>query len=99
MSQDQLVKLKLYVAGDTHNSMQALANLRNFCQIHLPDQHEIEVLDVFKEPIQALEDGIFMTPTLIRLLPLPMIKIVGTLNQPEILLHTLGLDSLQYDHN
>jgi circadian clock protein KaiB len=87
-------KFRLYVAGDTRNSMQALANLKRFCQTYLADGHEIEIFDVFKEPCQALEDGIFMTPTLVKLSPSPMIRIVGTLNQTEVLVQAFGLDVL-----
>jgi len=86
------VKFLLYVAEDTQNSSLAMANLAALCQTHLPDQHEIEVVDVFKEPVRALADRIFMTPTLVRLAPLPVRRIVGTLNQPEKLLQALGLE-------
>lgn len=89
-----LFRFRLYVAGDTQNSIQALANLKKFCQTYLADSYEIEVLDVFKEPCQTLEDGIFMTPTLVRLSPSPTIKIVGTLSQSNIILQALGLDAL-----
>jgi circadian clock protein KaiB len=85
-------KFRLYVAGDTQNSMQALANLRKFCQTYLADDYDIEVIDVFKEPCQTLDAGIFMTPTLVKLSPFPVLKIVGTLSQTEIILQALGLD-------
>lgn len=94
MSQLPETVFRLYVAGDTQNSMQALANLRKFCNTYLADSHEIEVLDVFKEPSQTLADGIFMTPTLVRLSPSPTLKIVGTLSQTSILLQAFGLDTL-----
>ncbi len=90
----EIFRFRLYVAGDTQNSIQALANLKKFCQVYLPDSYEIEVLDVFKESCQTLEDGIFMTPTLVKLSPFPMIKIVGTLSQSNIILQALGLDTL-----
>jgi circadian clock protein KaiB len=92
MRPSEVVKFRLYVAGDTQNSMQALANLTHICRTHLADRHEIEVVDVFKEPAQSLQDSIFMTPTLIKLSPLPMIKIIGTLSHTPILLQALGLD-------
>ncbi len=88
----EVVKFRLYVAGDTQNSMQALANLTNICQIYLADTYEIEVLDIFKEPGLALEEGVFMTPTLVKLSPAPMIKIVGTLSHRQLILQALGLE-------
>ena len=93
MSKQYEFKFRLYIAGDTQNSMQAVVNLTNFCQTYLADRHTIEVFDVFKEPSRALEDCVFMTPTLIKLDPEPKIKIVGTLSQTDILLQTLGLGS------
>lgn len=84
-------KFRLYVAGDAQNSVQARANLGSFCREHLPGRFEIEVVDVFREPKRALLDGIFMTPTLIKLEPAPAQRIVGNLSQPQIVLHTLGL--------
>ena len=85
-------KFRLYIAGDTENSVQARANLAKICREHLPN-HEIEIVDVLKEPKTGLADGIFMTPTLIKLMPAPIKKIVGTLSQTETVLQALGLDA------
>jgi circadian clock protein KaiB len=91
MSHPSRFKFRLYVAGDTQNSAQALANLTALCERYLPNSHEIELVDVFREQSRALEDRIFMTPTLIKLAPLPMQRIVGTLNQADSVLRVLGL--------
>lgn len=87
-------KLRLYIASDTQNSAQAVANLTALCREHLPDRHEIEIVDVFREPKRALADGIFMTPTLVKLAPAPARRIVGTLSQTEPILQALGLETL-----
>ena len=84
----------LYVADHTQNSVVAVANLKALCAAHLPGRHEVEVVDVFKEPERALADRIYMTPTLIRLAPLPVRRIVGTLSQVERVLHALGLEPI-----
>lgn len=84
-------KFELFVAGDAVNSAQAVANLASLCREHLPDRHEIEVVDVFKEPRRALTHGVFLTPTLIKLAPPPSRRIVGTLSDTRIVLLTLGL--------
>ncbi len=94
MSRHVVFKFRLYVAGDALNSAQAIANLTALCQAHLPDRHEIEIVDVFKEPKRALADGIFLTPTLIRLAPSPARRIVGTLSQTQPVLQALGLESV-----
>jgi circadian clock protein KaiB len=86
-----MFKFRLYVAGDTQNSEQAVANLTAFCLANLPNQHQIEIVDVMLEPKRAMADGIFLTPTLVKLAPPPVRKIVGTLSQTQSLLHALGL--------
>jgi circadian clock protein KaiB len=85
-------KFRLYVAGDAQNSAQAIANLTAICRKHLPDRHHIEVTDVFREPKRAMADGVFLTPTLMKLAPTPTQRIVGTLSQTQLVLQALGLD-------
>lgn len=85
-------RFRLYVAGDGTNSVQAAANLAALCRTHLADRSVIEIVDVFKEPMRALEDGVFMTPTLLKLGPAPARKIVGTLSQTQIVMRALGLE-------
>jgi circadian clock protein KaiB len=84
-------KFQLYVAGDAQNSVQAIANLTALCRMHLPNRHEIEIVDVFQEPRRALAEGVFMTPTLVKLSPSPVRRIVGTLSQTQVVLQALGL--------
>jgi len=91
MSQSVVFKFRLYTAANTHNSAQALANLTALCQFHLLNRHEIEVVDVFREPQRALADGVRMTPTLLKLAPFPAQKIVGTLNETARIVQILGL--------
>jgi len=84
---------RLYVAGDAQNSAQAVVNLTAFCQAYLMDRHTIEVVNVFKEPKRALADGIFMTPTLVKLAPAPAPRrIVGTLSQVQPVMHAFGVE-------
>lgn len=91
MSLRDMFKFRLYVAGDSPNSTQALANLNALCRAHLPDRHEIEIVDVFRQPRRALADGILMTPTLLKLAPAPLRTLVGTLSQTQAVLLALGL--------
>ena len=94
MSRRAMFKFRLYVAGDAPNSAQALANLTALCRAQLPDRHEIEIVDVFREPERALADGIFMTPTLLKLAPSPARRVVGTLSQTQPVVQALGLDAI-----
>jgi circadian clock protein KaiB len=94
MNRRAMFKFRLYVAGNGLNSAQAIANLTALCGACLLNRHEVEIVDVFLEPKRALEDGIFMTPTLIKLAPSPTQKIIGTLSQIQPVLQALGLESL-----
>ena len=91
MSKKVTFHFRLYVAGDAPNSLRAVANLRDLCREHAPDQHEIEIVDVIREPQRALADGVLLTPTVVRLAPGPTRRIVGNLSQRETVLATLGL--------
>lgn len=82
---------RLYIAGEAVNSAQALANLHALCREHLAGRCSIDIVDVFREPERALADGIFMTPTLLRLAPQPLRKIVGTLGDAQALMQVLDL--------
>jgi circadian clock protein KaiB len=86
-----IFKFRLYIAGDTQNSIMALANLSALCEARLPKHHKIEVVDVLQEPKRALAEGIFMTPTLLKLAPSPVQKIVGTLEGLGRVLEVVGL--------
>lgn len=86
------IKFRLYVANHAQNSVKAIANLTALCREYLPNRHEIEIVDVYKDPMRALADGVLMTPTLIRVSPLPSRRIVGTLSQTQLVLDALGLE-------
>ena len=93
MTRGVIFRFRLFVAGDALNSAQARSNLAALCRENLPDRHEIEVVDVFREPKRALAEGVFMTPTLIKLGPAPVRRIVGTLSQTLPVLQALGLEA------
>jgi circadian clock protein KaiB len=94
MSRNPRFKFRLYVAGDTENSARALSNLRALCGKLLENRHEIEIVDVFREPGRALEDRVFMTPTLVKLSPAPIQRIIGTLSDTESIVQALGFWTL-----
>ena len=89
---------RLYVAGNGPNSLKAIDNLEQLCASHLPERHEIEIVDVLLDPKRALAESIFMTPTLVTDSPYPGHRIVGTLSQTEPILQILGLGAAQRRH-
>lgn len=82
---------KMYVAGAAPNSLRAIANLYAILRQFLPDQHSVEIIDILEDPLVALRDGILVTPTLVKLTPLPVRKVVGSLDDRETVLTALGL--------
>jgi circadian clock protein KaiB len=83
-------ELRLYVAGQTPRSMEAFSNLKKICEEHLNGRYSIEVIDLLENPRLAKGDQILAIPTLVRRLPEPMRKIIGTLSDTERVL--VGLD-------
>lgn len=78
-----LYHFRLYVAGQTPKSMAAIENLTPLCETHLPGRHRIEVLDLAKNPELAALDQIMAIPTLVRSLPPPLKRVIGTLSDPN----------------
>ena len=58
---------------------------------HLPDNHQIEIVDLLQDPRRVLSDTILATPTLIKLSPAPVRKIIGDLGEEAKVLLALGL--------
>jgi circadian clock protein KaiB len=83
-------QLRLYVAGHTPRSMEAFSNLKKICEEHLQGRYSIEVIDLLENPRLAKGDQILAIPTLVRKLPEPVRKIIGTLADTERVL--VGLD-------
>jgi circadian clock protein KaiB len=86
----EIWELRLYVAGQTPNSLRAFANLQKICDEHLKGKYKIEVIDLVKNPQLAAGDQILAIPTLVRKLPEPLKKIIGDLSNTERVL--VGLD-------
>ncbi len=84
--------LKLYVAGNTPNSIRALKTLNTILEEEFKGVYALKVIDVLKNPQLAEEDKILATPTLAKILPPPVRKIIGDLSDREKVL--IGLDLL-----
>lgn len=76
-------ELRLYIAGQTPKSIQALQNLQRLCEAHLPGRYKIEVIDLHKHPRLAKQDEIVAIPTLVRKLPDPIRRVIGDLSNVE----------------
>jgi circadian clock protein KaiB len=82
--------LKLYVTGVTPRSQAALKNLKKILDEDYKGVYSLKVIDVLKQPQLAEDDKILATPTLIKILPPPVARIIGDLSDKDKVL--LGLD-------
>jgi circadian clock protein KaiB len=82
--------LRLYVAGVTPRSVQAIENVKNVCETHLHGRYKLQVIDIYQQPALAKGDQIIAVPTLIKKLPVPLRRLIGDLSDIERVL--IGLD-------
>lgn len=82
--------LKLYIAGMTPRSINAIQNIREICEQYLKGQYSLEIIDLYKHPVLAEGEQIIAAPTLIKKLPEPLRKFIGDLSDREKVL--IGLD-------
>ena len=83
--------LKLYISGMTPNSQRAIKNVQKICEEHLYGRFELEIIDIYQQPIFAKDGQIVAVPTLVKELPPPLRKFIGDLSQTERILAGLDL--------
>jgi circadian clock protein KaiB len=82
--------LKLYVAGQSPKSVNAIVNIKKLCEVNLQGRYVLEVIDLYQQPHLAQGEQIVAVPTLIRKLPSPLRRVIGDLSSTERVL--VGLD-------
>jgi len=85
--------LILYIAGVTPRSTNAIINIKKICEKYLKGRYELEVIDIYKQPVLAKGEQVLAVPTLIKKLPLPLRKFIGDMSDTERIL--VGLDLKQ----
>ncbi|MDD1774601.1 MAG: circadian clock KaiB family protein [Methanobacterium sp.] len=88
--EDEKYVLRLFVAGINPKSIKAIDNLRKVCDEKMEGKYELEIIDIYQQPIFAKEGQIVAAPTLIKELPPPIRRFVGDLSDKKKLL--IGLD-------
>lgn len=89
--QAPVLRLCLYVAGDSPNSVAAERNLRALLANFPAVRAELKICDVLANPESGLASKVLATPTLIKSEPLPEARIMGDLRDLELLRNVLGL--------
>jgi len=82
--------LRLYVAGTTPRSTQAIMNIKKICEEHLSGRYDLEVVDIYQQPVLAKGEQIIAAPTLVKKLPLPLRRFIGSMADVDRIL--VGLD-------
>jgi len=85
--------LRLYLAGATARSRLALMRARRLCEVDLKGNCELEVIDVYQQPILARDGQIVATPTLVKEFPKPVRRLIGDLTNLTRLFVGLDLDT------
>ena len=83
-------RLRLYIAGMTPRSARALANIAEICEQYLKGRYDLQIIDLYQQPVLAAGDQIIAVPTLIKKLPPPLRRLIGDLSDREQVL--IGLD-------
>lgn len=85
--------LRLYIAGMSPKSMEAVDNVKRICEDLLPGKCQLEIIDIYQQPILARNGQIVAAPTLVKELPPPLKKLIGSLSDTDRVLVGLDLQS------
>ncbi len=84
-------RLRLVVAGSTSRSRQAIENLQRICSEHLGGRVDLEIIDIYQQPELAEKYQVVAAPTLVKLLPLPVRRLIGDLSEEDRVLRGLEI--------
>ena len=87
---------RLFIAGDSLRSRQAVANLTRLGEERLGGRYELTVIDVISDPASAEAARVLTTPTLVKETPTPARRVTGDLTDVMRVMMALGLES---DHD
>lgn len=91
--ESQLFRLRLFVIGASPNSIRAITNLKNICEQYIKDNYELEIIDVYQQPLIAEAEQIVALPLLIKKSPGSERKLIGDMSNTAKVLKGLGIYS------
>lgn len=83
--------LRLFITGASPNSSRAIANLKAICEKHLKGDYELEIIDVYQQPLIAQSEQVVALPMLIKMSPSPVRRLIGDMSDTEKVLRGLNL--------
>lgn len=84
-------QLRLFVTGHTQKSVRAVQNITRLCEQHLSGRYDLQVVDLYQQPELAVQHQLVAAPTLIKMLPLPLRKMIGDMSDSGRVLASLGI--------
>jgi circadian clock protein KaiB len=87
----QRYELRLYITGTTPRSSEAIANIRQLCEEFLPGNYDLQVIDIYQQPKEAVNQQIIAAPTLVKERPNPPKRMVGNLSNRDKVMAGLNL--------
>ncbi len=90
----QHYQLRLYITGSTARSAQAIANVRALCEEFLSGRYDLEVIDIYQQPGEAVKEQIIAAPTLVKELPVPPKRLIGNLSDRDKVIVELDLKGM-----
>ena len=91
LDEQQSYILRLFVTGASPNSSRAISNLKQICETYLKDNYELEIIDVYQQPMIAEREQIIALPMLLKVSPSPVRRLMGDLSDTDKVLIGLGL--------
>ncbi len=88
--QNQRYVLRLYVAGISPLSREAILSVKAICEEHLAGRYDLQIIDIYQQPVLTKGEQIIAAPTLIKKLPLPLRRLIGSMADEQKVL--VGLD-------
>jgi len=90
----EVYRLKLYITGASPNSAKAVNNIKNICEKFLKDRYQLEIIDIYQQPLLAASQQIIALPMLIKTSPLPAKRLIGNMSNVEKVLKGLDLSEI-----
>jgi circadian clock protein KaiB len=88
---DERYVLRLYVAGMTPRSAEAIRRVTDFCERHLAQQYDLEIIDIYQKPALMKGEQIVAVPTLVKHLPEPLRRFIGDMHDEQKLVFGMDL--------
>jgi circadian clock protein KaiB len=91
--------LRLYITGTTPRSLRAISNLQEILATQVTDLYDLQVIDIYQQPEAAAEHQIVAAPTLLKLSPAPVRRIIGDLSDNVRVLKGLEIEPRSQEAN